>query len=78
VSSQTFVIVGAGLATAAATLSMAFSVIVGAPAAGVSLMVQFRHHRRVLRRHDGMVVDEFAIAVPTHIIGKEGMHGPRL
>jgi hypothetical protein len=47
---------------------MAFSVIVGAPAAGASLMVQFRHHRRVLQRREEMVVDAFAVVVPPSVV----------
>jgi hypothetical protein len=36
-------------------------------------MVQFRHHRRVLKHRDGMVVDAFAVVVPSDIIeGKRG------
>ena len=40
--------------------------------AGTSLVVHLAHQLQVLRRRDGMVVDEFAIAVPSHIVDKEG------
>jgi len=47
--------------------------------AGTSLVVHSAHQLRVLRRCDGMVVDEFAIAVPSHIVDKEGeIDGPSL
>jgi hypothetical protein len=54
------------------------SPIAGLTGAGTSLVVHLAHQLRVLRRRDGMVVDEFAIAVPSHTVDKEGEHGPRL
>jgi hypothetical protein len=50
---------------------MAFSVIVGVLAAGISLMVQFRHHRRVLKHRDEMVVDAFAVVVPSDLVERK-------
>jgi hypothetical protein len=64
------VVVGAACGLTAGVLTynpIAFSVIVGVPAAGISLMVQFRHHRRVLKHRDGMVVDAFAVVVPSDV-----------
>ena len=65
------VVVGAACGLLAGVLisnPIAFSVIVRAPAAGVSLMVQFRHHRRVLQRSEEMVVDAFAVVVPPSVV----------
>jgi predicted RND superfamily exporter protein len=60
------------------TNPMIASPIAGLTGAGTSLVVHFAHQLRVLRRRDGMVVDEFAIAVPSHIVDNERRHGTRL
>ena len=56
---------------------MVASSIAGVIGASTSLVAQFTHQLRVVRQHDGMVVDEFAVVVPTSA-GKEAGNGPRL
>jgi hypothetical protein len=56
---------------------MVASSIAGVIGASTSLVAQFAHQLRVVRQHDGMVVDEFAVVVPTPA-GKEAGNGPRL
>ena len=56
---------------------MVASSIAGVIGASTSLVAQFTHQLRVVRQHDGMVVDEFAVVVPTPA-GKEAGYGPRL
>ena len=56
---------------------MVASSIAGVIGASTSLVAQFAHLLRVVRQHDGMVVDEFAVVVPTSA-GKEAGNGPRL
>jgi hypothetical protein len=65
------VVIGAACGLLAGVLTsnpMASAVLFGLPAAGVSLIVQFRHHRLVLQRRDGMVVDAFAVVVPPDVV----------
>jgi hypothetical protein len=68
------VVIGAGCGLFAALVSsnpMAFSVIVGVPVAGISLIVQFRHQWSVLERREQTVVDAFAVVVPPGVEGKK-------
>jgi hypothetical protein len=56
---------------------MVASSIAGVIGASTSLAAQFAHQLRVVRQHDGVVVDEFAVVVPTPA-GKEAGNGPHL
>lgn len=56
---------------------MVASSIAGVIGASTSLIAQFAHQLRVVRQRDGVVVDEFAVVVPTPA-GKEAGYGPRL
>jgi uncharacterized membrane protein YeaQ/YmgE (transglycosylase-associated protein family) len=56
---------------------MVASSIAGVIGASISLVAQFAHQLRDVRQHDRMVMDKFAVVVPTPA-AKEAGYGPRL